>query len=692
MGESMKRHGSSPLILVVDDDSGTRLLASASLGKAGFATVEAADGDDGIAAFERFRPDLILLDVMMPRMDGFSACLEIRKRPGGDRIPILMMTGLEDVASIHRAYEVGATDFVTKPINWVVLGYRVSYLMRASHAFLDLANSEEKTRALIRAIPDLIIRIGADGTVLDLVAGEESSAHPSIQRWAGRKLSEMVPGEAAEEAFRHTEQARMTGSIQVFEYDQASGAEPRSFEARVVSIPNGESLFIARDITDRKKAEERLAYLAYHDSLTGLPNRITFNERLLLDLIRAKRRTEVVGVVLLDLDRFKEVNDTLGHESGDKLLVAVARQLQETVRETDTVARISGDEFCVILPDQKDEHAAVEAAHRIRRAFMKAFPISGQEISITASLGLSLFPFNGDTPETLVKNADIAMFRAKALGKNNLQVFSEEMSTAVAERVRMEKGLWRASERNEFVIHYQPEIDLKTGLIVGAEALVRWQTPDKGLLPPMQFIPLAEETGSIVPMSEWVIQTACAQAKEWQKEGYEPFRISVNVSARLFQQYDLAKMILDTLRRTGLGPDSLELEITESVAMQNMEASMETLWKLNGFSIRVAMDDFGTGYSSLAYLKKFPIHLLKIDRTFIKELDRNSEDQTIVKAIIAMAHTLGIDVIAEGVERPEQFDFLKTLGCGYAQGFYFSMPVPAQDFIKLLSGNRRMNL
>ncbi|HJX16099.1 MAG TPA: EAL domain-containing protein [Candidatus Deferrimicrobiaceae bacterium] len=692
MYESMKRRGSSPLILVVDDDSGTRLLASASLGKAGFATVEAADGDDGIAAFGRFRPDLILLDVMMPRMDGFSACLEIRKRPGGDRIPILMMTGLEDLASIHRAYEVGATDFVTKPINWVVLGYRVSYLMRASHAFLDLANSEEKTRALIRAIPDLIIRIGADGTVLDLVAGEESSAHPSIQRWAGRKLSEMVPGEAAEEAFRHTEQARMTGSIQVFEYDQASGGESRSFEARVVSIPNGESLFIARDITDRKKAEERLAYLAYHDSLTGLPNRITFNERLLLDLIRAKRRTEVVGVVLLDLDRFKEVNDTLGHESGDKLLVAVARQLQETVRETDTVARISGDEFCVILPDQKDEHAAVEAAHRIRRAFMKAFPISGQEISITASLGLSLFPFNGDTPETLVKNADIAMFRAKALGKNNLQVFSEEMSTAVAERVRMEKGLWRASERNEFVIHYQPEIDLKTGLIVGAEALVRWQTPDKGLLPPMQFIPLAEETGSIVPMSEWVIQTACAQAKEWQKEGYEPFRISVNVSARLFQQYDLAKMILDTLRRTGLGPDSLELEITESVAMQNMEASMETLWKLNGFSIRVAMDDFGTGYSSLAYLKKFPIHLLKIDRTFIKELDRNSEDQTIVKAIIAMAHTLGIDVIAEGVERPEQFDFLKTLGCGYAQGFYFSMPVPAQDFIKLLSGNRRMNL
>ena len=690
MDESMRGHRDSPLILVVDDDSGTRMLASASLGKSGFVTVEAADGDDGIAAFERFRPDLILLDVMMPRMDGFATCLEIRKRPGGDRIPVLMMTGLEDLASIHRAYEVGATDFITKPINWVVLGYRVSYLMRASQAFLGLANSEEKTRALMRAIPDLIFRIGADGTVLDHVAGEGSGAHSPSEHRVSRKLSEVIPDKAAEETFRHMEQVRMTGDIQVFEYDQAYGTESRNFEARVVSIPDGESLFIARDNTERKKAEEQLAYLAYHDSLTGLPNRIAFNERLVLDLARAKRRSEVVGVVLFDLDRFKEVNDTLGHEFGDKLLVAVAQQVQGTVRETDIVSRISGDEFCVILSDQKDEHAAMEATRKIRHAFMKPFLIEGQKISMTASLGLSLFPFNGDTPETLVKNADIAMFRAKARGRNTLQVFSEEMSTAVEEKVRMEKGLWRASERNEFVVHYQPEIDLQTGMIVGAEALVRWQDPDRGMIPPMEFIPLAEETGAVVPMSEWVIRTACAQAKEWQEKGYMPFRISVNVSARLFQQYDLTKTILDTLKGTGLGPDSLELEITESVAMQNLQASMNILWKLSRLSIRVAMDDFGTGYSSLAYLKKFPIHLLKIDRAFIKELEKNPEDQTIVKAIIAMAHTLNIEVIAEGVESAELRDLLKTFGCGAAQGFYFSKPLPAQDFTKLLSQKWRV--
>lgn len=692
MGEPLASRGSSPLVLIVDDDSGTRLLAAASLAQAGYATVEAADGEDGVGAFERFRPDLVMLDVMMPRMDGFSACQEIRKRPGGDRVPVLMMTGLDDLASIHRAYEAGATDFITKPINWVVLGYRVSYLLRASHAFIDLAGSEEKTRALMRAIPDLIFRIGADGTVLDLVAGAGTGLGPESGPWAGRKLPEVLPGNAAYEALRHAEVARKTGGIQMFEYDVAAEAGRRSFEARIVSIPDGESLCIARDITDRKKSEERLAYMAYHDALTGLPNRVTFGERLVRDLARAKRRKEAVGVVLVDLDRFKEVNDTLGHDAGDHLLVAVAERLQGVVRETDTVARMSGDEFCVILPDQKDEHAAVEAGRRMLRAFDAPFAFDGQEMHVSASLGISLFPLTGDSPETLVRQADIAMFRAKALGRDTLQLFSEEMSEAVAERARMEKGLRRANEKNEFVVHYQPEIDLRTGRIVGAEALVRWQSPDRGLVPPMQFIPLAEETGAIVPMSEWVIRTSCAQAKAWQEGGYAPFRISVNVSARLFQQYDLTGAIMDILGRTGLGPDSLELEITESVAIQNIETTLDTLWKLDGFSIRVAMDDFGTGYSSLAYLKKFPIHLLKIDRAFIKDLDRNPEDQTIVKAILAMAHTLGIEVIAEGVERAEQMELLKGFGCGLAQGYYFSRPVPAAEFTELLSTNRRMVL
>jgi diguanylate cyclase (GGDEF)-like protein len=683
---------SSPLVLVVDDDPGARLLAAASLKRAGYATVEAADGKDALAAFGRFRPDVILMDAVMPGMDGFAAIREIRGRPDGERVPVLMMTGLDDLASIQRAYEVGATDFAIKPVNWVVLGHRVGYLLRSSRAFLDLAANEEKTRALLRAIPDLIFRLGADGTVLDLVAGQEYGAIPSNQNLAGRKLAEVMPDVAAAEALRNAEEARKTGEVRMFEYTLDSGPEPRSFEGRVVSIPDGESLFIARDITDRKKAEVRLAYMAYHDPLTGLPNRVTFGDRLVRDLARARRRKEVVGVVLLDLDRFKEVNDTLGHAAGDRLLVAVAERLQGFVRETDTLARMSGDEFCVILTDQSDEGAAIEAAQRLHNAFAAPFPFDGQEMRVTASLGISMFPFNGDTPETLVKNADIAMFRAKAQGRDTLQVFSEEMSAAVEERARMEKGLRRATGKNEFVVHYQPEIDLRTGRIVGAEALVRWQTPDRGLVLPMTFIPLAEETGAIVPMSEWILRTACAQAKAWQVQGYSPFRISVNVSGRLFQQYDLSRAILDILGKTGLGPESLELEITESVAMSNLESTMKTLWKLHGFSIRVAMDDFGTGYSSLAYLKKFPIDLLKIDRAFIRELDRNLGDRTIVKAILAMARSMDIEVIAEGVERVEQLNLLKSFGCGLAQGFLFSKAVPAAEFTQLLTENRRMTV
>ena len=683
-----EQRGTPPLVLVVDDDPGTRLLAAASLRQAGYATAEATDGDDGITAFRHFRPALVLLDVVMPRMDGFIACREIRRLPGGDRAPIVMMTGLDDLSSIHRAYEVGATDFVTKPIRWVILGYRVGYLLRAARAFLDLARSEEKTRALLRAIPDRILRIGADGAVLDPVACDGIQADPSAEDAGKRTLSDVLPGGISEEVLRNIGEARKSGGIQRFEYAIDSAAGRRSFEARIVSIPGEESLLIARDMTDRKKAEDQLAHMAYHDALTGLPNRVAFSERLFQELARAKRRNEVVAIVFLDLDRFKDVNDTLGHDAGDRLLVAVAERLRGAMRETDTLARISGDEFCIILPDQRDEHAAIEAGRRVHQALKEPFHIDGQESHVTASMGISLYPANGGSPETLVKQADIAMFRAKSLGGGNFLPFSEEMSAEVAARVRMEKGLRSACDKKEFVVHYQPAIDLRSGRIVGAEALVRWQTEDQGLIQPMRFIPLAEETGAIVPISEWVIETACAQAQSWHARGYGPFRISLNVSARLFHRYDLNATIRDILRRTGLAPGSFELEITESVAMGNMESTIETLRKLNEASIRVAMDDFGTGYSSLAYLQRMPIHLLKIDMSFIRDMDRNPEDQTIVKTIIAMAHTLNIEVIAEGVERVEQLGLLKSFGCDLAQGFLFNKAVPAEEFTRLLAENR----
>ena len=676
--------GREPLVLVVDDDGGTRLLAEAALKKAGYAVVNAADGEEGVAVCSRLRPDLVLMDAMMPGMDGFTAVREIRKLPGGERIPIVMMTGLNDLGSIQRAYEVSVTDFIVKPIHWAVLGYRVGYILRATRAFLDLARSEEKARALVLAIPDRIFRIGADGTVLDLVAGGGEGADSSGCRPADREIRETLPAEAVKQALLGAGTARSQGDVHRFEYAMASGGESRHYEARVVSLPDGESLLVSRDITDQRRSQEQLAYMAYHDALTGLPNRVTFHERLEREIANARRRREFVGVILLDLDRFKEVNDTLGHSAGDRLLIQVGERLRNALRETDTVARFAGDEFCAIVPGQIDLAGSFEACRRIRKSFSSPFLLDGQMVNVTASLGVSRYPTDGDTPEKLVKNADIAMYRAKSDGRDTFKAFEEEMSVAVTERSRMEKGLRSAVGNDEFVVHYQPEVDLVTGRIVGAEALVRWRSPGEGLIPPSQFIPLAEETGVIVPMSEQVIRTACLQAKEWKSRGHFPFRVSVNVSGRLFRKYDLAGAVLGILEETGVGPESLELEITESTAMQNLDETLRVLWKLSGFSIRVAMDDFGTGYSSLAYLRKFPIDLLKIDRAFIRDLERDAGNQTIVKAIIAMAAAMDIQVVAEGVELREQRDLLESFGCHLAQGYYFSRPVPAEEFTGLL--------
>jgi len=677
-----------PLILVVDDDGGTRLLAEAALRKAGYGVVNAVDGEDGVDAFRRFRPDLILMDAVMPGMDGFTAVRRIRGMSGGEHVPIVMMTGLDDLASIRRAYEVGITDFATKPVNWVVLGYRVGFILAASRAFLDLARSEAKTRALVRAIPDLIFRIGSDGTVLDLVAGD-GGTFSAVGRAKGRKIAEVLPAEAAEQALRSAESARGTGGIQWFEYALPARGETRSYEARVVALPDGESLFIARDMTDRKRAEEQLAYMAYHDALTGLPNRVTFKERLEREIANARRRKEMVGVIIFDLDRFKEVNDTLGHASGDRLLVQVAERLKNVLRETDTVARVGGDEFCAILPGQTDPNGAVEACRRIRKSLETPFLIDGNMVNMTASLGISMYPVDGETPAVLVKNADIAMYRAKSDGRNTFQSFAKEMGVEVTERARVERELRTACDKGEFVVHYQPEVDLGTGRIVGAEALIRWRTPAGELLLPPRFIGVAEEIGAIIPMSEFVFRTACRQVKEWRSRGVSPFRVSVNVSAHLFRKYDLAGTIADILEDSGIGPDSLGLEITETAAMHNMEETLKTLRRLEGLSVRAAMDDFGTGYSSLACLRKFPIQLLKIDQTFIRDLERNAEDRTIVKAILAMAGALNIEVVAEGVERAGQAELLKELGCRLAQGFHFGRPVPPAEFTALLEKSFR---
>ncbi|MBI3529210.1 MAG: EAL domain-containing protein [Betaproteobacteria bacterium] len=441
---------------------------------------------------------------------------------------------------------------------------------------------------------------------------------------------------------------------------------------------------IAKDITERIAAEERIQYLAYHDGLTALPNRSMFSQLLNHGIDHARRYNKGLAVLFLDLDRFKNINDTLGHEAGDALLQEVGKRLKYCVRQSDTVARLGGDEFVILLEELSEPGRVATVAGKILSAIVKPFQMLGQEFRVTASIGISIYPEDGQDEQTLMKNADIAMYHAKEEGKNNFQFHSERMDTHSFERLALESSLRRALERNEFQLHYQAKLDLVTGQMTGMEALIRWQHPDLGMVSPLQFIPLAEETGLIVPIGKWVLKTACLQNKVWQKEGLPPLCVAVNLSARQFADENLLADIAAILKETAMNPAFLELEITESMIMHNVDKAVQTLTQLKTLGIRLAIDDFGTGYSSLSNLKRFPIDTLKVDRSFIRDLPGDSEDKAITTAIIAMGKSLNMSLVAEGVETQEQAEFLRAHACDQFQGYYFSKPVDKDKFGELL--------
>lgn len=438
------------------------------------------------------------------------------------------------------------------------------------------------------------------------------------------------------------------------------------------------------DISDRKRAEEQIEFHAYHDVLTHLPNRKLFTDRLRHGLTRAKRNSKPVAVMFIDLDHFKSINDTLGHTAGDELLLEMSRRLRECVRDDDTVARLGGDEFTIILSELRQAEDAVGVAQKILDAVQEPLTIAGQQILVSASIGIALYPVDGIDPETLLRNADSAMYRAKEEGRNTYQLCTDEMKKRALERLAVESRLRSAVHGDQLILAYQPQINLVTGRTIGVEALVRWNDPERGIVGPASFIPIAEETRLIVPLGEWVLRTACRQMREWQDHGAGPVRIAVNLSARQFLQHDLVEMVQSVLRDTSLAPGSLELEITETTAMQNAEATVEVLRALRAIGVGIAIDDFGMGYSSLNYLKRFPITSVKIDRAFVNDL-ANDGDAAIVTAVIGMARSLRLRVVAEGVETAEQFAFLRSKECDEAQGYYFSRPVSAEDIGRMLT-------
>ncbi len=442
------------------------------------------------------------------------------------------------------------------------------------------------------------------------------------------------------------------------------------------------------DITEKKLSEERIFHLAHYDVLTGLPNRVSFHDQFEHALLHAQRHGEQIALLFLDLDQFKLINDASGHPAGDELLKQVAVRLKELIRKEDTVARLGGDEFTVLLSELHSSGDAATVAEKILHEIARPFRLDYTEVVMSASIGISTFPNDGSDAATLLKNADTAMYRAKEKGRNNFQFYTIEMNTRALERLNLESAMRRALKHDEFLLHYQPQVSVSTGRITGCEALVRWQHPDEGLIAPGVFIPVAEDSGLIVALGEWVMNTACRQHVQWRQEGLQPLRVSVNLSGRQFMRHDLVQMVRRTLDSTGIDPQFLELELTESMIMEHVKETIETLHALRDMGVRLSVDDFGTGYSSMAYLKRFPINKLKIDRSFIRDLATDADDAAIVSATIAMGHNLNLTVNAEGVESEEQLAFLKQHGCDEIQGYYFCRPVPPAELSELLCSDR----
>ncbi|WP_312163457.1 putative bifunctional diguanylate cyclase/phosphodiesterase [Massilia timonae] len=695
-------------VLVADDDPVMRLLMLEMLAQVGMEGIEAGDGQEAVELARERLPDLILMDVDMPRMDGFTACRAIRAaEKDGACVPIVMVTGSDDVEAVTQAYEVGATDFVSKPINWPILGHRVLYVLRASDAIARLRIADAQNRAVLEAIPDTFFRLNADGFYLDYEPGQErpgqacpgrpTGAPPTSARFIGKHLSDTLPPEIAARMLEQMRTVLATQQVRSVEYELIECGEVLHFEARLVATSPSEVLGLVRDISERKRAEEQIRRLAYCDGLTGIPNRQAFLETLERELQRAKIGNKKFAVLFMDLDAFKRINDTLGHNAGDQLLKMVSERLRETTRPSDLVsrgegverdaaslARLGGDEFTILLPDLERVEHALNVATRVKEAMRRPFLIEGNEIFVTASIGISLFPEDGDDCGSLLKFADTAMYHAKNCGKNNAKLYSSSLTMQIMSHVKLEVGLRRALQNDELYLVYQPQRDVRTSEIVGVEALVRWRHPERGLVPPTEFIPLAEETGLIVPIGEWMLRTACRQARAWQRLTRRLLRIAVNLSAKQFKDENLSQIVLSALNETGLEPRLLELELTEGTLMDDARATLVTLEQLRGIGVHLSIDDFGTGYSSMNYLKRFDVRALKIDRSFIAGLPQDSENAAITRAIIAMAHGLKMVVVAEGVETGEQLLLLEELGCDMVQGYYLGHPSCAEKITEML--------
>lgn len=713
-------------ILVVDDNPGKRLALVSVLETLNQNVITAESGRDALRCLLDHEFAVILLDVQMPGMGGFETARLIRSRQQSESTPIIFVTAYSrGETDMMEGYSLGAVDFIFTPIIPEILRAKVSVFIDLYQKIQAIKRHEEHLEILVEQrtaaltaeiaerkqaevairklssamekVADSIFITDANGVIEYINSAFESITGYASEEVIGKTPRVIKSGQHDERFYQQIWETLLRGEVyrNVFInrkkdgqlYHEAITITPLADEQGKVThyISSG------KDITESIQTQERLHHLAHHDALTGLPNRILFVDRLKHALKRAEWRKRAVAVMFLDMDRFKIVNDTLGHEAGDRLLQAMAARLLTCVREGDTIARFGGDEFAGFLNDVASSKDVARIVRKFLDALEPPFIIDGHELFISGSIGISLYPDDGADTQTLMKNADTAMYQAKQSGGNTSKFYHVGMNVDALTRLNLEAGLRRALERKEFIVHYQPQFDLNNGNVVGFEALIRWEASGSAPVPPTEFIPLLEETGMIIPVGEWMLRTACAQHAAWCAAGLPPLRMAVNISGRQFDGKNLIETLKRVLTDVPMPAEFLELEITESILMKNPEPDMEALQALSAMGMRFAIDDFGTGYSSLTYLKRFPINILKIDKAFVRDIISDADDAAIVSAIITMAHSLGIKTVAEGVETLQQIEILRRQGCDYAQGYYFSPPLPGDEIERLLQLNLKFD-
>jgi len=674
--------GESNLILVVDDDWLIRKAIVDILSLSGYQTVEAENGREALRIYKSVKPVLVLMDLVMPEMDGFAACRQLRLRVPDLALPIIVLTSLDDMGVIDRAFDAGATDFMAKPFNPRLLAVRVRYALRNRAVYMNL---KEQQRRL--AYTQRIAKIGYGQ--LNLTTGMLNLTDEGAEVLGLPKGSRSEQFETLSNMMSHEDRRHMLEEIQ----RALEGDGHYSFEHRVTMPDRGEKVLMQRgevkriegevlvsgtlqDVTEQVVAEERVRYHTYYDALTSLPNRLFF-ENHLHERLESETR---IAVMFVGIDRFKGINDAMGHAFGDELLRQVAGRLALIQDYSTMLSRFGGDLFVMAISRFNKVHKVSEFADRVMRCFEAPIHLNGLELRVSASLGIALFPEEADTVDKLILGADTAMNQAKKEGGAQYRYFTKAMDAKAQQRLALEHDLQVAVRRGEFEVYYQPQLDVVTNRVVGMEALLRWNHPERGVVLPGAFIPMAEETGIINEIGEWVLLSACRQTQKWVENGFGRLRVGVNLSARQLEQVDFSHTVLNALDKSGLDPTLLEIEITESIAVSNFDNTSRILQQIRSHGVNTSMDDFGIGYSALSYLQNLPLDTLKVDRAFVKGIDANGEHGELAKAIIAMAHSVGLHVIAEGIETKYQMDYLIQQHCNEVQGNYISRPLPYRQF------------